>query len=203
MAGMFESLDRPDKKTFRETPLNEISRFADYLKGEHSEASRFADYMKGGPQISELSHTEVTPLNRKDREAIKGETGWTNEVVDRIGSKEEYEVYKATGDVEADVNGKPCLVRNDLNLDQKDEFGRTNRERMEQGLAPLDKDGKPYELHHIGQKQDSPLAELTMEQHRGKGNDSILHDKTKVTEIDRIAFQDEKQEHWETRAKEL
>jgi hypothetical protein len=105
--------------------------------------------------------------------------------------------------VEAKVNDKPCLIRNDLNLKQKDEFGRTNKERMEQGLAPLDKDGRPYELHHIGQKQDSPLAELTMEQHRGKGNDSILHDKTKGTEIDRIAFQEEKSEHWETRAKEF
>lgn len=35
--------------------------------------------------------------------------------------------------------------------------------------------GHPYELHHIGQKNDSPLAILTQEEHRGKGNDKIWH----------------------------
>jgi len=41
---------------------------------------------------------------------------------------------------------------------------------------------------------------LTQEEHRGKGNDGILHDKNKDTEIDRIAFREEKEEHWKTRA---
>lgn len=34
----------------------------------------------------------------------------------------------------------------------------------------------------------SPLAELTTQEHRGKGNDTILHDKQKETEIDRGEF---------------
>ena len=109
-------------------------------------------------------------------------------------------MYKKAGLEEREINGKPCLIRDDLDLEQKDEFGRTNKERMENGLAPLDKNGKPIELHHIGQKSDSPLAELTQEEHRGKGNDGILHDKNKDTEIDRIAFREEKEEHWKTRA---
>lgn len=32
------------------------------------------------------------------------------------------------------INGKPCLVRNDIDMEQKDHKGRTNRERMEQGV---------------------------------------------------------------------
>lgn len=51
----------------------------------------------------------------------------------------------------------------------------------------------------IGQKPDSPLAELTMEEHRGAGNDTILHDKTKETEIDRNEFGKERREHWKDR----
>ena len=85
-------------------------------------------------------------------------------------------------------------------MDQKDEFGRTNKERMEEGKAPLDKDGKPIELHHIGQKSDAPLAELKWEEHRGKGNDAILHDKSKDSEIDREVFATQRAEHWKSRS---
>jgi hypothetical protein len=55
-------------------------------------------------------------------------------------------------------------------------------------------------LHHIGQKPDSLLAELTKEEHMGGGNNTILHDTTKPTEIDRGEFQKEKENHWATRA---
>jgi hypothetical protein len=145
---------------------------------------------------------KMHPLTDEDREKIKKETGWSDAIVDAIKTKEEYEIYKNAGLKEAEINGKPCLIRTDIDMDQKDEFGRTNKERMQQGLAPLDKKGKSIELHHIGQKPDSPLAELTEEEHRGKGNDTILHDKTKESEIDRDAFKKEKEDHWETRSKE-
>ena len=44
---------------------------------------------------------------------------------------------------------------------------------MLDGKPPL-ADGKPVELHHIGQRQDSPLAELTFNEH--KSNYSNLHE---------------------------
>ncbi len=94
------------------------------------------------------------------------------------------------------------MVRNDIDMNQKDEMGRTNKERMEQGLSPISKNGETIELHHIGQHSDSPLAELTTSEHRGQGNDSILHDKTKESEIDRNKFNKEKETHWENRAKQ-
>lgn len=141
-------------------------------------------------------------LSDEQKEQIKKETGWSDDIVDSIGSMEEYEIYKDAGLVEAEVNGKKCLINPNIDMNQTDQFGRTNKERMEQGLAPLNKDGKPIELHHIGQHPDSPLAELTQEQHRGKGNDSVLHDKTKESEIDRKAFDSERKDHWKTRAEE-
>lgn len=150
--------------------------------------------------LKESAKEDRPPLTDEQKQQIKEETDWSEEIVDAIGSWEEYEVYKKAGLVEAEINGKKCLIRSDIDMNQKDEFGRTNKERMEQGLAPIAKNGETIELHHIGQKPDSPLAELTTSEHRGKGNDSILHDKSKESEIDRVAFQKEKEGHWETRA---
>lgn len=52
----------------------------------------------------------------------------------------------------------------------------TNLEAMERGYAALDPlTDLPYELHHIGQSVDSPLAILTRSEHRLGENYSILH----------------------------
>ena len=139
-------------------------------------------------------------LNEEEKARIKEETGWSDEIIEAIGSWKEYEIYRKAGLVEAEIGGKKCLIRNDIDWDQKDEMGRTNKERAEQGLSPINKDGKVIELHHIGQHANSPLAELTPEEHRGKGNDSVLHDKAKKSEIDRQAFAEERSEHWGARA---
>ena len=48
---------------------------------------------------------------------------------------------------------------------------------MKQGYAAIDPTtGLAYELHHIGQSVDSPLAILTKEEHISAGNNGILHD---------------------------
>lgn len=141
-------------------------------------------------------------FSEEDKQQLKNETGWSDEIVDSVKSKEEAEVYKNADLQESEVNGKKCLIRNDIDAEQKDEFGRTNKERMEDGNPPLTKNGETVELHHIGQKQDSPLAELSTKEHRGKGNDTILHEKTKESEIDRPVFSKEREQHWESRSKD-
>ncbi len=148
----------------------------------------------------EENHHLHEGLTDEQKERIKKETGWSDEIVDAIGSMEEYKIYKDAGLVEAEINGKKCLINPNIDMEQKDIFGQTNKERMEQGLAPLDKDGNPIELHHIGQHADSPLAELTRDQHRGGENFSILHDTKKESEIDRVEFGKERENHWIARA---
>lgn len=168
----------------------------DDSQGEASEGGGDTD----GANVSEDQECEKkTELAEEQKAQIKEETGWSDEIVDAISSMEEYEVYKKAGLVEAEINGRPCLINPNIDMEQKDAFGRTNKERMEQGLAPLDKDGKPIELHHVGQHADSPLAELTQEQHR-IDNYSTLHDTKKESEIDRPAFDQERQDHWKARA---
>ena len=145
-------------------------------------------------------NNEQKGLTQEQKDKIKEETGWSDEIIDAIGSMEEYQIYKDAGLIEAEIDGRKCLINPNIDMDQKDAFGRTNKERMEQGLAPLEKNGNPIELHHIGQKNDSPLAELTQEQHRSKENYSILHDTKKDSEIDRKAFDNERENHWKPRA---
>ncbi|MBP2114103.1 hypothetical protein J2Z70_004264 [Paenibacillus silagei] len=156
-------------------------------------------------QDSEAPQEVIEPVPRpewteEEKRQCQLETGWPGTIIDSVRSSEESKIYINAGLKVSEIGGKPCLERNDIDCEQKDAMGQTNKERMARGLAPLTPDGKTVELHHIGQKADSPLAELTMEQHRGKGNDTILHDKKIESAIDRIAFNAEKAEHWKRRA---
>jgi len=126
--------------------------------------------------------------------------GYPPVVLDMIGSEAEAGIYEEAQLEPAVVNGKEALIRTDINYAQTDLFGETNLERMRAGKAPLDEDGKPIELHHIGQAQDAPLAELTRAEHRCNGNDNILHNKLKESEIDREDFGKQRGEYWKARA---
>lgn len=117
-------------------------------------------------------------------------------------SNEEKEIYKKANLEEREVNDRPCLVKPDIDLDAVDNKGLTNLERMQKGRPPL-VEGEPLELHHIGQKSDAPLAELTTQEHRGPVQDGILHDKKVESEIDRNEFKKEREQHWKDRAEQL
>ena len=121
---------------------------------------------------------------------------WSFETISYIETMQEYKIYKEADLEQKQVGEKIGLTRNDIDFDQKDEFGWTNKERIEAHLSPISKDGETIELHHIGQKADSPFAELTRDEHRGQGNDTILHDKNITSEIDRVEFHKEKKEYW-------
>ena len=141
-------------------------------------------------------------LSEEEKQQIKNETGWSDEIINAIGSMDEYEIYRDAGLQEVEINGRKCLVRGDIDWDQKDSMGRTNKERAEAGLSPINKEGETIELHHIGQRSDGPLVELTPDEHRGKENYSVLHDTQKESEIDRVAFNGERSHHWTERAGE-
>jgi len=152
--------------------------------------------------LSQENRLELPELSDETRERLE-KLGFPKEVLDVIGSEAEARIYEDANLEPAQVNGKDALIRSDIDYDQQDAFGRTNLERMKLGLAPLDAEGRPIELHHIGQKQDSPLAELTRDEHRGKGNDNVLHDKLKESEINREDFDKERKEYWKARAEQI
>lgn len=181
--------------------VNEMSEKSLNFDGLNCSLVKEMDISDGSSDLTAFNSWSRDGLTETKKQDIKKE--WPDEVVDSIGSMEELQIYKDAGLVECKIEGKSCLVRSNIDMEQKDGFGRTNKERMEQGFAPLDPDGRPYELHHIGQHQDSPLAELTMQEHRGKENFSVLHHPLEESEIDREAFNHERAEHWKNRVDEV
>ena len=166
------------------------------------ERTRIGKELDANNKIGEVKEGE-SKLSVKEREEIKAKTGWSDEIVGYFNSKKEAEIYEKADLQEKDVEGRKCLIKKDIDADQKDEFGRRNKKRMEEGHPPLNREGERLELHHIGQKNKGPLAELTMNEHRGKGNDGILHDKKRESEIDRNEFTKERKEHWKDRALDM
>lgn len=187
--------------------MNAFMKFLELDKNECNLSRLAKDMPNKSMDTNELDKPIITidvnenkGLTDDEKKQIKDETGWSDEIIDNIGSMKEYKIYKDAGLQEAEIGGKKCLIRSDIDMDQKDEFGRTNKERMENGQPPITNKGETVELHHIGQKADSPLAELTTKEHRGAGNDTLLHDKQKESEIDRTEFKKERETHWENRA---
>ena len=154
------------------------------------------------PVNLELPRNELTPLSEETKEVLS-EEGYTDEVIESINSEEEAVIYQDAGLECQTVNGNDALINTEIDPDQTDALGDTNLGRMEKGKSPLDANGKPIELHHVGQRADAPLAELTHAQHMEGGNNTILHDTTKESEIDRSAFAKEREAHWKARAEEI
>lgn len=160
---------------------------------------------------NEFKETKSEGLTEEEKQKIKEETGWSDEIIDNIKNMKQYEILKNAGLIEVDINGRKCLIKENMDLDYTDEDGISNRERMERGLAPLDsKTGKPIELHHLGQKADSPLVELTEEEHRtgeyedGKKNQSLWHDNAIESEVhgEGNNWDQERKAHWKARAEQ-
>ena len=125
---------------------------------------------------------------------VQKQTGWSNEIASFVESPDALKVYRSARLLETDIGGKKALIRNDINWRQTDEFGRTNMQRIDKGLSPITKNGQTIELHHMNQKSNAPLAELTAAEHK-KMPHSI-----RESEIDRNKWQTEKKNYWKARA---
>jgi hypothetical protein len=79
----------------------------------------------------------------------------------------------------------------------------TNIERMAAGRAPLCKDGKSLNLHHIGQGNESNLVEITKVQHTKYSKQLHINPNTISSDIDRNAFKNWVKKYWINRAKEF
>lgn len=105
-------------------------------------------------------------------------TKYPLEVVKMFKNVNESTVYFDQAGLYAQVvNGNISLIRN-IDLTYESELAGktvTNLERMRHGYAAIDPVTKqPFQLHHIGQTIDSPLAILTPFEH--SSNNAILHD---------------------------
>lgn len=129
---------------------------------------------------------------------IQQETKWSTKFIEQIHSPEEAEIYKNAGLQKMNIDGREVYANPEF-LNRSDELGRTNLERLKQGLNPIGEkpvmiDGKEtipsMEWHHVGQRDDGTLALLERVDHNPNGD--ILNWRTKTSEIDRAAFNKEK-----------
>ena len=96
---------------------------------------------------------------------IQQESGYPLDVIKQFHTMEEYQVFRDANLTPKMVGNKSALIKTDIDLYRIDSKGRTNIERMKQGLAPQDSNGISYELHHIGQKKNGTLAILSQSEH--------------------------------------
>ena len=96
---------------------------------------------------------------------IQQESGYPLDVIKQFHTMEEYNAFKDANLKFMMVDNKSALIKTDIDLSRLDSKGRTNLERMRQGLAPQDASGNSFELHHVGQKKDGTLAILTETEH--------------------------------------
>lgn len=96
---------------------------------------------------------------------IQQETGYPLDVIKQFHTMDEYQAFRNAYLKPAVVGNKTALIKTDIDLTRVDVKGRTNIERMKQGLAPQDSNGISYELHHVGQKKDGTLAILSQAEH--------------------------------------
>lgn len=146
------------------------------------------------------------------KQKIQRLTGWSDGIIGFMRSEEEAQVYIVAGLKEASVGGRPALIRTDIDwaaFNCRHEWlrkvfaepekwkGYNNADLVGEGFPPRDANGDEYQLHHIGQQANSPLAELTGSEHQE--NYAVLHWNDTESQIDRLAFNKEKSLYWQDR----
>ena len=159
--------------------------------------------------IDESNSSKAIEVNVNQNEELRAylekESTYSMEVNKYISSPEELQVYKDAGLVEKNIDGRICLIREDLDLDYVDkQSGLTNAELIAKGRSPYDaKTGERIELHHIGQDFNAPFAELkSVSEHdiysktlHKSETDSWRRDPEKVSQ-----YTAQRKAHWKNRA---
>jgi filamentous hemagglutinin len=135
---------------------------------------------------------------------IAGASKLINQASDEVGSAKYFgQERQFWSDEPINFNGNNVYQRSDL-FDPKyidPKSGKTNLELMAVGRAPIGNDGNPVNLHHMLQKQDGPIAEVTQSFH--KDNHGVIHinDNSIPSGINRAEFNKWRSDYWKERAK--
>lgn len=197
-SGVFSGVSAGVVKGIETGDLNESMKAAALAGSEGFKWGAISGTIVGGAgEAIALKGATLNGLTMNEAALIQRESKLPLEFIKSFHSMDEYNVLKKAGLTLSKVNGRMALTQNiDWDFIGDIEDGRTNAQRVIDGLSPLDQSGKPYELHHIGQMSDSPLAILTNLQH--KSNYSVLHANTGSTasNINRNLFAKQKQDFW-------
>lgn len=205
-----EDSSETNESEYELTENNEDSSESELVENS-SEKTEPAEKEDGSEAENDKEEKSDTSDSEVDSEAVRAEINekseYSDEVNEKISSVEELEIYQNVNLKEENIDGRVCLVRDNIEMDYVDsKSGMTNQELMEKGRAPYDaKTGERIELHHIGQDFDSPLAELTEDSEHGqyysalhtKEGESWRNDSEKNNRYNNV----ERPGHWKARAK--
>jgi hypothetical protein len=103
-----------------------------------------------------------------------------------------------------EFQGIKVYQRDDLiDLVRVDDVGRTNLQRMHEGLAPIGPDGKPLGIHHLLQTPDGPVAEISYTLHTERAGVVHINPNTIPSGINRTDFRAWREAYWADRARQL
>lgn len=142
--------------------------------------------------------------NNWNTRQICAKSTFSSHITNHITSVSELDIYLSLGLKEAFIT-RPCLIT-EIEPFVCDKIGTTNIQRMLKGLPPVNRAGSPCTLHHIGQKYESPFAELFPEIHNSSQHNQKLHplcDKVSWRQNPGLEelFAKERKEHWILREK--
>jgi len=168
--------------------------------------AHFKSLSSESAQLLSALQNEVTKKRQQNqRETIASNSPYSPKINDRISSYEELYRYASLGLKEAEVTRLSLVREIDPNLYVSVEE-RTNLQLMTEGRSPYAYDAEDgrIELHHIGQGEDAPFAELTDGEHSMYGNSKILHDlkidSWRQSKSALSAFYKEREIYWQMRA---
>lgn len=137
-------------------------------------------------------------LTMNEAALIQKESKWPLEAIKALHSTDEYDIYKSINLIPTQLDdGTWIFLRSDIDWNLTDAYGRTNIQRVQAHIAPIDSAGKSYELHHIGQMADSPLAVLSYTEHHSSTTYSILHYAEEGKDITDAAWAAQKHSVWD------
>lgn len=166
------------------------------IAGGGSKVIKMKQAAKNGFTIKEVTKNG---LSVDEAVKIQRETKWPIESISKLNSYEEAKCFKNPGlkpQWFGDTKNRREVWTRKINWSFKDEFGRSNIERVTNNLSPIAPDRNPYELHHIGQNADGALAILTKAEHHNNETYKALHYAGKGKDITGAAFQKEKNVLW-------
>lgn len=174
-SGGFSAVTAAVLKGYQTGDINEAMKAAALAGSESFKWGAISGALVGGSKEAYgLYKATDGGLTMNQVAKIQKETGYPLDLISTLQNEEQVKILQSSGLTPEIVNGKTALIR-DIDLNQLDEFGRTNRERILQNLSPLDPDGVAYELHHVAQESNGTLAILTQAEHRSKETYSIWH----------------------------
>ena len=181
--GAFGGLASGIVKAVETDDWNEILKAAALGGSEGFKWGAISGSIGGGAQEAiALKGATLNGLTMNQAASIQKESKLPLAFIKNFHSPAEYEIYKTAG-LNAEKIGGTLAFSRPIDMDSviTDQYGHTmtNADRIKVlNNSPVDANGTPYELHHIGQRPDSPLAILTKAEHMQDGHNTILHFRT-------------------------